>query len=129
MNTLSTTEDAWFVSTVPASGFVPAKASSATGTGAAVLGLLKDIQASSGGVKLGSNVQFSAQAVASDVQNAAALAAVVQLLKALVGSSAQLQNALPIVQALEVTTNGNTVDLALSVPESQVETLIRLAEV
>ena len=124
VNTLSTSNDAWFVSAAPASAFVPAKAAAATGPAAAVLGLLKSIQSSSGGIKLGSNVQFSAEAVASDAPSAGSLVAVVQLLKALAGSSAQLQNALPLIQAIQATTSGNAMDLALTVPESQLESLL-----
>jgi hypothetical protein len=123
VNTLSTSQDAWFVNTVPAGSFVPANAQ-AKGPGAAVLPVLKSIQSSSGGVQLGSNVQISAEAVASDAQNAASLAAVLQLLKALAGSNAQLQNALQFIQEIQVTTNGDAVDLALSVPESQLESLV-----
>jgi len=121
VNDLSTTDDAWFLSTVAAGSFAPNKAP--TGPAATILPLLKSIQSSSGGVKLGSNVQIALEAVTADPQSATSLAAVLNLLKAFAASNAQLQAALPLIQQIQVTTNGAAVDLSLSIPESQIETI------
>ncbi len=124
VNALSNAEDAWFVSAAPALSFLPGNVPAAQGPIAGVLPMLKSIQSSSGGVKLGSNVQITAEAVTLDAQSATALASVIQLLKILAASSPQLQKSIQIIQGIQVTTQGPAVDLALSVPESQIEAFL-----
>ena len=64
-------------------------------------------------------------------QNAAALSAVINLGITLGGSMAanaaknpQLTDALQLLQAVQVTTNGSEVDVSLSIPEAQIEALV-----
>jgi hypothetical protein len=124
VNQLSANEDEWLVSSTSVASLLPASAASggaATGPAATLLPMLKSIQSFNGGVKLGDNVAFTGEAVASDPQNAAALQAVVKLGIALVGAN------VPVLQALQVSTNGSTVNLSLSVPEAQIENFVNSA--
>jgi hypothetical protein len=121
VNQLSANEDEWLASSTSIASLMPANAApggTATGPAATLLPMLKSIQSFNAGVKLGDNVAFTGQAVASDPKNAAALQAVVQLGIALGGAS------LPVLQGLQVSVNGSTVDLSLSVPEAQIESLV-----
>jgi hypothetical protein len=126
VNQLSTNEDEWLVSSTSVASLLPANtaaAAPATGPAATLLPMLKNIQSFNGGVKFGDNVAFTAEAVASDPQNAAALQAVVKLGIVLVGAN------VPMLQGLQVSTNGSAVDLSLSVPEAQIENLVNKAPV
>jgi hypothetical protein len=124
VNQLSANEDEWLVSSTSVASLLPANAApggTATGPAATLLPMLRSIQSFHGGVKFGDNVAFTGEAVASDPQNAAALQAVVKLGVALGGAN------VPVLQALQVSTNGSTVNLSLSVPEAQIENLVNSA--
>jgi hypothetical protein len=126
VNQLSANEDEWLVSSTSIASLLPANAApggTATGPAATLLPMLKSIQSFNAGVKLGENVAFTAEAVMSDPQNAASLQAVVKLGIALGGAN------IPVLQALQVSTNGTAVDLSLSVPEAQIENLVNSAPV
>ena len=127
VNQLSSTEDEWLVSSVSVASLIPANAS-AKGPAATVLPVLKNIQSFSGGVKFGDNVVFTGQAVENTPQNAAALNAVIKLGIALGTSlsanNPQLTEAIQLLQAMQVTTNGSDVDVSLSIPEAQIEALV-----
>jgi hypothetical protein len=128
---LSTTQDAWSVTLDPISSLIPAL-SSATGTvGSPVAGIaqiLSTIQAFSSGVKFGTTVDFTAQAIATDAKNAKALADVVQALVSIVAlggmKDPQVASIAALLQNLKVTTDDTAINLALSVPEAQLETAI-----
>lgn len=133
VNQLSTSEDEWVASSVSIASLIPASASADAGKGAAavLLPILSNIQSLNGGVKFGDNVVVSGQAVANSPQNAAALSAVINLGITLGGSMAanaaknpQLTDALQLLQAVQVTTNGSEVDVSLSIPEAQIEALV-----
>jgi hypothetical protein len=130
---LSTTEDAWSVSLASLSGLIPGGIASSAGAGSAnqTLQLVKDIQSSSGGVKFGSNVAIVGQAVATDPQNATALADVIRMIASLaaMGSAGNPQAAsvAQLLQTLQVSTDGAAVNISLSVPETQVESLLQTA--
>jgi hypothetical protein len=133
VNQLSTSEDEWLVSSVSIGSLIPANASmgAATGPAAMLLPLFKSIQSFQGGVKLGDNVVVTGEAVANSPQNAAALNAVIKLGLTLGGAMAsnaaknpQLTEAIQLLQATQVTTNGSAVDVSLSIPEAQIETLV-----
>ena len=125
LQALSTTEDAWALTIVPASSLIPAGASSQAGPFANVL---SSIQASSGGVKFGSTVQITAQAVESDAASAKSLADGLQALTSLLSMAGaqnpQAASVVQLLQGLTVTTSGATVNLALSIPETQIEGLL-----
>jgi len=131
---LSGTEDEWLVSSASIASLLPASVTAgAKGAAAQVLPLLSSIQSFDGGVKFGTNVAFSGEVATSSAQNAAALQAVVKLSLALASSyqganNPELQELLQLLQSLQVTVSGQSVDLALSIPESQLETLVNSAQ-
>jgi TonB family protein len=126
VNQLSTTEDAWFVSMAPLSKLQP-QAPGATGAGPGPFAMLSKVQQSSGGVKFGANAVVSLQAVSPTDQDAAALASVLRsfasagdlfMKDVYVPAAALLKN-------LNVTAEGPVTTISLSVPEQQIEDMIK----
>jgi hypothetical protein len=107
VNTLSATEDAWIVSSIAPRAKKPQA--------------LQAIQSFEGGVTFGANVQATGQAVANSPQNAAALASVIQLFVTGAAQNAALNQ---VLQSLQVNVTGATLNVSLSVPEAQVESLV-----
>ncbi len=131
VNQLSNSLDAWSVSTAPLAALAGQKFPDATLNGLLNSDVLKTIQQTSAGVKFGAIVQLSAQLVASSSQSATSLADVVRFLGSLVQANAPASNAaaiISLVQSLDVQADGNTVSLALSIPEEQLEGFVRTAE-
>jgi hypothetical protein len=128
VNQLSQNEDEWVVSSASIASLMPATATAGSGPAAQVMSILKSIQTFTGGVKFGSDVQITAHAVADTAQNAAALAAVVKLGVNLAsmnsGKGAQLTELARLLQNLQVTASGSDLNLALAIPETQVEALL-----
>jgi hypothetical protein len=130
VNQLSGSEDEWLVSSTSVASLLPASATAdAKGPAVQILPLLKNIQSFNGGLKFSDNVTLTGEAVTSDPKNAAALQAVIKLGLALVGSSAgkgdpQLAQVIQLLQGLQVTLNGPAVELALAIPEAQIESLV-----
>lgn len=134
---LSTSQDAWSISLASLSALMPGAAQTGTAaTGAdamasQALALVKNIQSCSAGLKFGANVQFTAQAVADTPQDAGALSDVIKMVTSLAAmGAANNKDAAAIaqlLQSLQVTTSGATVNLSASVPESQVEALLNSA--
>ena len=115
--------DAWSVSVLPVSNLGPLG-------NMGQVEFLKSVQQASGGVTLSSNVQFNAEAVADSTQNAAALGDVIKFLVSMATAQAGKDGntAIPsFINSLQVTTQGSTVKISLSIPESDVETLIKAA--
>jgi len=137
VQTLSTTEDAWSISLASLSALMPGAAKTAPGgTGVEgmagqALQLVKNIQSCSAGLKFGANVQFTAQAVADTPQDAAALGDVIKMVTSLaaIGAAGNKDGAAiaQLLQSLQVTTTGATVNLSASVPESEIEALLNTA--
>jgi len=127
---LSTTEDAWAITIKPVSSLVPG--TNAPGGVASpvsqIAQMLSAIQASSGGVKFGASVDMTGQAIAADANSATSLAAVAQALVSIVAMGAaqnpQAASVAPLLQSLQVTASGTAINLALSIPETQLETLL-----
>jgi tellurite resistance protein len=125
VNQLSATEDAWAISTVPPSTLRP-PAAAPPAAGVNIQNALQTIQSASGGVKFGSVVVVTAQAQTDTPQDASSLGAVLQLLV----SMAQLQasqhpEAAALAQSLVVGTQGSTVKITLSLPEDQIQQLVK----
>jgi hypothetical protein len=128
VNQLSSAEDEWLVS----SGSVASQLSGNTvapgGPAAQVLPLMKNIQSFAGGLKFGTNVQLTGQALTTDTQNATALAAVLKLgvtfASTLAGNNAQLKDLAELLQSLQVTLSDSTVSVSLAIPETEVEDLL-----
>jgi hypothetical protein len=131
VQSLSTTQDAWSVSLASVASLIPGAIAPQAGTAGQTLQLVKNIQSSSGGVKLGANIELTGQALADTPQNATALADIVRMVASLVSMSAgqnpHVTAAAQLLQNLQVSTDGTAVNLSASIPESQVEALIRLA--
>jgi hypothetical protein len=135
VNNLSSTKDEWFVSSASVGSLIPQQANTsapATGPLAQVLPLLQSIQGFSGGLKFGDTVTFTAEAVENSPQNAGALTAVIKLGMLMVGGVAsnpngnqELAGLVKLLQTMQVTTDGSNVHLSLSIPESQIETLLQ----
>lgn len=125
---LSQSLDAWSVSALPLSAFANEKLPDQQLNTLLSSNLLKSIQQSSGGVKFGSSVKFSGQAVADSSENATALANVVRFLGNMAQANAPAPAAAAIaslLQTLSMQTDGSTLTLAAAIPESQLETLVR----
>lgn len=123
---LSTTLDAWTVSLVPVSAM--GKQTPGPVLPAPLQGdLLKTIQQASGGVKFGGIVQISGEAVAKDEKDATSLADVVKFFASMIQMNAPTKNGaqfISLIQSLNVTTDKNTVKLALNIPEDQLESIL-----
>ena len=121
---LSMTQDAWAVSLAPPP-VAGARLPDPTLQALLNSGILNGVQQTSGGVKFGANVDVTAEAVAGTAQDAASLASVIRLLAALGQSKGGAANLAPLFESLSVTTQGNAVRLALSVPEALAEQLTK----
>ena len=128
---LSTTQDAWTVSLASVASLLPGAVSPKDSGAAQMLGLVKNIQSSSAGVKFGGNIELSGQAITDSPQNATALADVVKMIAGLVsltvGQNPEAAGAVQLIQSLKVSTDGAAVNLSASVPEAQAEAVVKLA--
>lgn len=97
------------------------------GPGAATFQLVKDIQESSGGVKFGANIEITAQVVTSDPKNATALGDMIRMLAglAMLVKGPEATSMAGLLQTLQVTATGTTVNIGLSIPEAQAESLLK----
>lgn len=134
---LSTTEDAWVVTDSPLTQLIPGlstpPAAPAGGTSTPTpvspfSQVFSSIQGSSGGVKFGTNVQITGQVVTTDAASATSLANVLQALVSIAsmtgGQNPQIATLAQILQGMTVTADGAAINVALSIPETQVETIL-----
>ena len=138
INTASTGNDAWFVSLVPGTNFFPnagvnlGQSAMGQNGGQTVQGAtLQSIQQSTGGVHFGDQIAVSFQAVTRSDKDATSLADVVRFFASMVQmeresnpQAAILANAL---DSMNLQTSGNTMSLALTIPEKDLETLAQNA--
>lgn len=132
INQLSGSEDEWVASSASVASLIPPGVSAPSSSPLAqVLPVLQSIQSFNGGIKFGENVALTGDLTENSPQNATALNAVIKLGMIMLGSvssnnsgNQQLSNLLQALQQMQVTTDGTNVDLALSIPESQIESLI-----
>lgn len=121
--------DAWSVSVAPLSSF--GGPGSANPLGGSMQGdLLKKVQASSGSITFTSPIQITGEAVADTPQDASALSDVIKFLASMMQSSVQDKagagaQVATLLQNLSVTTDQNTVKVALSIGETDLENLIK----
>jgi hypothetical protein len=122
---LSTTQDAWVISTVPPSTLKPpAAAANIPGLGANGGNAFQNIVSAAAGVKFGTNVVVTVQAEADNAQDAGTAAGVLQLLANLAkAQAAQNAQVAALVQGLGVTTQGSLITVTLTVPEDQLRQL------
>lgn len=124
---LSASYDFWFLTLVPLSEFSAVMPD--PNMGQAMQGnLFKAISQASGGLKFGANVQFQMQAVARSEQDAKSLADVVRFIGGLIqtnkGKSSTAGTVSTLVDSMTLTTAGNVMTMALSIPETQLEQLL-----
>jgi hypothetical protein len=134
VNSLSLSQDAWSVSIASLGALIPGTAGAGTpnAMAAQTLQMVKNIQSASSGIKFGANVQFTAQAVADTPENATALADVVKMVTGLISMSAaggdkDLAVIAQLVQSVQVSTSGAAVNIAATIPESQIEAVLNTA--
>jgi hypothetical protein len=141
---LSTTEDAWAVTNTPISTMLagltgpPATATTPT-TGATASPIsqfgqmFNSIQSWSGGVLFGSNVQITGQAITADAGSAKSIADVITALVSIAtmsngqtagGQGSAFSSLAQLLKGLTVTASGTTINLAMSVPETQLENVL-----
>ncbi len=128
---LSSSLDAWSVSTVPFAALADQKVPNVNLSQMLNSNVLKSILQTSGGVKFGAIIRLSGEAVARSAQDATALADVAQFLGNMVQANAPAASAAAItalVQSISVQADGNTVKFALSIPEAQFENFISTAQ-
>ena len=135
---LSTTEDAWVITNQPFTSLIPGvsgSAGSAPSAGATTPSpvsqftqMFNAIQSTSGGIKFGTNVMITGQAITSDAGSAQSLASVLQALVSIVSLAGtqdpQAASMAQLLQGLKVTADGTTINLALSIPETQIESIV-----
>ncbi|HEV3330482.1 MAG TPA: hypothetical protein VG096_05845 [Bryobacteraceae bacterium] len=123
---LSATEDAWAVSEIPPPAHVGVPANTG-GTPTIPLTAFQKITQGSGGVKFGAQIAITANAQTATPDDATALAGILQFLANL-GQMQGQQNpqAAAILKSLVVTSNGNVVNISLSIPEAQAEAALQL---
>jgi hypothetical protein len=122
---LSSTEDAWAISTVPLSTLRP-PAAVPPAAGVNIQNALQQIQSASGGVKFGAVVVVTGQAQAATPQDASSLGDVLKLFVSMAQLSAsQHPEAAAMAQSLVVTTQASTVTITLSLPEDQIQQLVK----
>lgn len=113
VNSFSAT-DAWSVSNGP----IPALGDSKDNP---IAGVMKTVQQASGSIMLTSPVQISVEAVAASDQDATSLSDVLKFLMSMMQGNPQAS----FLKGLSVTTDHSTVRLQLSIPEDQLEQLIK----
>jgi hypothetical protein len=127
---LSASQDAWFVSLVPAAELAGRLPQAAGTTGALPQNTLRAISQASGGVKLGDPVSAMLQVVAGTVQDASSLADVIRFLTGMLqmGKSDAQAPLRQIMSGLDVKPSGTAVNVSLAVPLQQLEALIQQAK-
>jgi hypothetical protein len=123
----SMSQDAWVVSAVPPSSLAPpAGAPNLPGVGAGQNNAFNSVQSAAGGVKFGTNVEVKAQAQADTAQNATSMADALKLLANLALMQANNNPAAKaLLQSLMVSAAGNVLNVSVSLPEDQLQELIK----
>jgi hypothetical protein len=113
VNSFSAT-DAWSVSNGPITALGDSKDNP-------IAGVMKTVQQASGSIMLTSPVQISVEAVAANDQDATSLSDVLKFLMSMMQGNPEAS----LLKGLNVTTDHSTVRLQLSIPEDQLEQLIK----
>jgi hypothetical protein len=125
VNQWSSTEDAWAISTVsPSSLHAPAGAPNVPGLNGT--GGFQTIQSAAGGVKFGTLVVVTAQATADNAQDAQQMGDALKMLAMLAQmQAAKDPAAASLAQSLQVTTSGTTLNISISLPEDQLQQVVK----
>ena len=129
VNQLSTTQDAWAISLAPPSTLIGARQPAVAGPQVQQMvpqDMLQKILQASGGVKFGSTIALTAEAQAATAQDATSMGQVLQFLANM--ALTQSQNdpaAAALVKGLSVNAQGQTLKVAISIPNAQFEQLMQ----
>jgi len=124
---VSSNQDAWVFSIAPISAFAPAMPNKNV-KGALQGDLIKAIEQSSGGIRFGKIIEISGELTARTNQDASSLADVVKFFVNMASVNSSGGGAgQTLLQNATVTAEANAVKLFVSIPESDVETLIKLS--
>jgi len=116
INQWSNSQDAWSISVVPPAAL--AAAHGATTTANPMLSSAQSIQQAFGGVKFGTNVVFTGEAVCDTAQNATALGDLVKFAINLAQmQAAQNPQAAALVNSVTVTPSGTVLKVSASLPQ------------
>ena len=127
ITTVSANRDAWVVSTASISSF--AKSMPNPNVSGALQGdLIKAIQQSSGGVTFGSTIEISGELTTKTDQDASSLASVVQFFMNMAQGAAGHPELSSLLQNLSVHSDSNAVKVSMSIPEADLETLIKVSQ-
>jgi len=126
VSSLSSSQDAWAVSIIPFSSLGGGAGVDPTIQGAFNGDIFKKITSTSGGIKFGPQILLSTEMVAADEKNATALGDVVRFLAGMAAMNSGPSKGAPsgvvaLLQSLNVTSEGNVVNLTISIPEEQLE--------
>ena len=125
VNRWSLSQDAWVVDIAPLASLTP-PAGAPKLPGGAQATAFQTIQQAAGGVKFGTIVVVTAQAQADTAENATAMTGVLQLLANLAqAQAAQNPGAAALLKSLTVTAQGNTLKIAMSLPQDQLQQVIK----
>jgi hypothetical protein len=125
----SLNQDIWVVSTAPVSAFASVMPDKNV-KGALQGDLIKAIQQSSGGIRFGKMIEISGELTARTDKDASSLADVVKFfmnMAAMQGAGGELGHLTALLQNLTVNANANAVKLFVSIPENDLEALIKVA--
>lgn len=130
VTSLSSSQDAWAVSMIPFSSMGSGPSADPTIQGAFNGDLFKKITSTSGGIKFGPQILLSTEMVAADEKNASALGDVVRFLAGMASMNAGPSKGAPagvvaLLQGLTVKAEGNVVNLTVTIPEEQLESLFQ----
>jgi hypothetical protein len=126
INQWSTSQDAWGITNAPLSSLHPAPGAPSLPGLNGGQGTFQAVQSAAGGVKFGNSVVVTGLAKADTQQNAQTLADTVKLLASLAQMQASNDpNLASLVQSLQVSASGTSVNLSLSLPEDQFEQILK----
>ncbi len=130
VNQWSGAEDAWVLTTVPPYTLHPPSGVPAVpGLGANAQGIFQKILGAGAGVKFGSIVVTTVGATADNAQDATTLAQTLQLLVNIAqmqtGTKTADPNLTALLQGLSISANGTALNIALSLPEAQIQQLFQ----
>ena len=121
----SGSQDAWAISAVPPSSLQP-PANAPKVPGMNGQGTFQSIQSAAGGVKFGAVVVVKAQATADNAQDATSMGDALKLLANLAQmQSGQDPTAAALAQSLQITTQGSTLNVQISLPEDQLQQIVK----
>ncbi len=125
---LGAANDFWFLTLAPLSQFANAVPDPSVGNAFQNGSMFQAVTQASGGVHLGDNVVFSADAVTRSEKDAQSLQDVVRFLVSMIQSNKQpnamTQQISSLLNSLTLSTDANVMHLSLSIPESQVEAFL-----